>query len=291
MDLTPNVVGEIQAEQESAGASLHEEQSWSADVNKAAKELLSVAASLSGGRVRQRESLPTEDEPASPKPQRLKTANRENDSLATAALVATSGITQDLANSATQQLRKQVATDEMHQATKTNARVEKWFFTRWYAGTVLGSCDPPREGRVTVHFDDLPHPGQVDVDTNSLRLIRGAPTREIRSRNPSAKWPLRDSAPAAPPAARRTKPHNNFQPTSMGNAEVSRVVVDVSCALNAAGTKKSAISCSSVPDLELKTWGEQQQLAGTPIVGQTHGFARAATDVAATKAAAVRDQS
>lgn len=282
-----------QAEQGSA-SSPHEEQSWPADVDEAAKELLSVVASLSGGRVRQRESLPTEDEPASPKPQRLKKVNRENDSLATVAPVATSGATgnaQDLPNLALQQLRTLAANDEMQQAAKTNARVEKWFFTRWYAGTVLGSCDPPREGRVTVHFDDLPHPGQVDVDTDSLRLIRGAPTRDIRSENPGAKWPLRDSAPAAPTVATRMspQPRNNVQPTSMENAEVSQTVSDAGCALGAAGSKKSATSSGSAPGLELKTWAEQQQLAGAPIIGQTHGFARAAADAGATKAAAVRD--
>lgn len=183
------------ATQSSTALPQDEEQSC-ASLGKVAQELLSAVASLSGGCVRDRDSLPTEDEPASPEPKRQKCATNANASLVAeeassgASSEAPSGATDDVGppNSlqTLQELRHLVSKDEMYQTTQPNARVEKWFFNRWYVGTVLRV---PREGRVTVHFDDLPPPGRVDVDAENLRLIRRA-DQEEDSRTSAAHSPV-----------------------------------------------------------------------------------------------------
>lgn len=155
------------AGQSPAAAANSGQQAWPDDADAAAKELLSVVASLSAGRVRERDSLPTEDQPASPSPKRLKTDGVSLDADAAADTTTSPAL-------ALQQLREAVASDDEHLAAQPNARVEKWFFNRWYTGTVVGACELPKRGRVSVHFDDLPQPGLVDVDLATLRLVRSA---------------------------------------------------------------------------------------------------------------------
>ena len=114
------------------------------DANLAARDLSSVVAGLSGGQRRERDSLPTDDRPSPPGAKRHKatTATANEDDADSPALTLA-------------KLRGQAAAQDELQSAEEGARVEKWFFNRWYTGTVLGSDGPPirAKGRAMVRFE------------------------------------------------------------------------------------------------------------------------------------------
>lgn len=127
------------------------------DADLAARELISVVAGLAGGRSRERDSLPTEDKPSPPGAKRHK-----------ATTTASQGVPVDDADSPAltlAKLRGHAAAQDELQAAEEGARVEKWFFNRWYTGTVLGSSGPPirAKGRAMVSFE-----GAALITTHSL---------------------------------------------------------------------------------------------------------------------------